>query len=204
MLAGAALASLLAGCAGPRMETQWRDPQYAGPSLKGSTVLVVCRVPDETLRRVCEDQWAAQLAARGVTAVRSYSLTGFPPGGAASPEQVERALRDSRAVAVATTDLSFAVVPVVQPAPVVGFGVGGGGWGGGGFSTGGVGISVPVGAGTARPAQSIAATTGVTSAATNGLIWSGTATSPASTNAAAQLSDLIATTVDAIGRSGLL
>jgi hypothetical protein len=203
-LAPALVAAVLAGCASTRLETQWRDPQYAGPSLAGNKVLVVCRVNDETLRRVCEDQWSMQLGARRVTALRSYSLPDFPAGGAASSEQVQAALRASGAVAVTNTDLGFSVVPVVSPAPVVGFGVGGGGWGGGGFSTGGIGISVPIGGGVAQPAQSVAATTGVTSARTNALIWSGTATSPASSNVAAQLSELVATTVDAIAKSGLL
>jgi hypothetical protein len=197
--------AVLAGCASTRLETEWRDPQYTGPPLVGNKVLVVCRVPDETLRRVCEDQWAMQLGTRGVTALRSYSLPGFPAGGAATAEQVQAALRSSGAIAVTNTDLGFSVVPVVRPAPVVGVGVGGGAWGGGGgFSTGGIGISLPIGGGVAQPAQSIAATTGVTSARTNALIWSGTATSPASSNASAQVSDLIATTVDAIGKSGLL
>jgi hypothetical protein len=203
-LAPALFAAVLAGCAGTRLETQWRDPQYAGPSLAGNKVLVVCRVPDETLRRVCEDQWAMQLGGRRVTAVRSYSLPDFPTAGAASPEQLQAALRSSGAVAVTNTDLGFSFVPVVRPAPVVGVGVGGGGWGGGGFSTGGIGISLPIGGGVAQPAQSIAATTGVTSARSNALIWSGTATSPASNNVAAQLSELVAITVDALGKSGLL
>jgi hypothetical protein len=195
---------LLAGCASTRMETQWRDPQYAGPALKGQKVLVVCRVQDETLRRVCEDQWTMQLGARGVTAVRSYSVTGFPAGGEASAEQVQTALRATGAIATANTDLTFSFVPVVRPGPVVGVGVGGGGWGGGGFSTGGIGISIPIGGGATQPAQSIAATTGITSASTNALIWSGTATSPSSGNASAQISDLVATTIEAIQNSGLL
>jgi hypothetical protein len=206
VIAATLCTSVLAGCASTRLETQWRDPQYAGPSLAGNKVLVVCRVPDETLRRVCEDQWAMQLAARRVNAVRSYSLAGFPAGGTAGPEQLQAAVRSTGALAVANTELGFSVVPVVRPAPVVGVGVGGGAWGGGGggFSTGGIGISVPIGGGVAQPAQSIAATTGLTSARTNALIWSGTATSPASNNVAAQLSDLVATTVEAIGKSGLL
>jgi hypothetical protein len=205
VIAATLCASVLAGCASTRLETQWRDPQYAGPSLAGNKVLVVCRVPDETLRRVCEDQWTMQLAARRVSAVRSYSLAGFPAGGAAGPDQLQAAIRSTGALAVANTELGFSVVPVVRPAPVVGIGVGGGTWGGGGgFSTGGIGISVPIGGGLAQPAQSIAATTGLTSARTDALIWSGTATSPASNNVAAQLSDLVATTVEAIGKSGLL
>jgi len=205
VIAATLCASVLAGCASTRLETQWRDPQYAGPSLAGNKVLVVCRVPDETLRRVCEDQWTMQLAARRVSAVRSYSLAGFPAGGAAGPDQLQAAIRSTGALAVANTELGFSVVPVVRPAPVVGIGVGGGTWGGGGgFSTGGIGISVPIGGGLAQPAQSIAATTGLTSARTDALISSGTTTSPASNNVAAQLSDLVATTVEAIGKSGLL
>jgi len=205
VIAATLCAAVLAGCASTRLETQWRDPQYAGPSLAGNKVLVVCRVPDETLRRVCEDQWAMQFATRRVNAVRSYTLAGFPAGGAASPDQVQAAMQSTGALAVANTELGFNVVPVVRPAPVVGVGVGGGAWGGGGgFSTGGIGISVPIGGGVAQPAQSIAATTGLMSARTNALIWSGTATSPASNNVAAQLSDLVATTVEAIGKSGLL
>ena len=117
------LAAVIAGCATTEMTAQWKDPAY-GSALTGSRVLVLCQARDDTLRRVCEDQWATRLAAHGVAGIRSYSLQGFPPGGAANPEEMATAGRESGATAVASTQLMLSDFAVVNPGPQVGFGFG--------------------------------------------------------------------------------
>lgn len=77
-LLAASLVATLAGCATTQMTAEWRNPAFDAASLKGGRVLVVCRAPDEAVRRGCEDQWSNQLGARGIVAVRSYSIPGFP------------------------------------------------------------------------------------------------------------------------------
>ena len=134
------LSAVIAGCATTEMTAQWKDPAYGG-ALTGSRVLVLCQARDDTLRRVCEDQWATRLAAHGVAGIRSYSLPGFPPGGAANPEEMAMAGRESGATAIASTQLTLSDFAVVNPGPQVGFGLGGGS-GGGGFSSGGGGGGV--------------------------------------------------------------
>jgi hypothetical protein len=198
-LASACILALAAGCATTRMESEWRNPQYAGPSLKGHKVLIVCRAPDETFRRVCEDQWAMQLSPRGATGVPSYAVPGAPAGDAVTAEQIAAALRATESVAMLQTQVAFRVTPVVRPAPFLGIGIGGGS-GGGWF---GGGVTVPITGQASPPQQSIAAKTSLTGSG-DAVLWSGTATAPVSDNAAAQISDLVAMTADAIQKSGLL
>jgi hypothetical protein len=68
-----ALLLLLAACASTRVESQWRHPEASSYRLSGR-VLVVGVTRDATARRLYEDAMAAELAARGVTAVRSYDV----------------------------------------------------------------------------------------------------------------------------------
>ena len=196
-----ALAAALSGCATTQMNAQWRDPGFDAGVLRRGPVLVVCRVPDEALRRLCEDQWAALLVGRGLAPLRSYSIPGFPwTSGDGSPE-----LTAAVAASGATAVTSMSIVPggtaVVSPAPQVGVGVSGGGHRGSGFSVGGIGISFPIGSPTAT--YGLGASSALVDAASGRLVWSGSASTPASADAAAQVGALTEVTVEAMRAAGL-
>ena len=59
-----ALALLLAGCATTKVDVLWSNPEFATRKMEGK-VLVVGLTRDQTMRRVYEDELAAQFAARG-------------------------------------------------------------------------------------------------------------------------------------------
>jgi len=196
------LAASLAGCATTHMNAQWRDPGFDAGVLRRGPVLVICRVPDETLRRLCEDQWATLLDARGITPLRSYSVPGFTwAGGDVSPEMTAAA-----AASGATAYTNMSIVPggttVVNPAPQVGVGVSGGGHRGSGFSVGGIGISFPIGSPTAT--YSLGANSALVDATSGRLVWSGSASTPASADATAQVGALTQVTIEAMRTAGLL
>lgn len=198
------LAAAIAGCATTEMTAQWKDPAY-GSALTGSRVLVLCQARDDTLRRVCEDQWATRLAAHGVAGIRSYSLAGFPPGGAANPEEMATAGRESGATAVASTQLMLSDFAVVNPGPQVGFGFGGGsggGYRGGGFSVGGIGLSFPVGSATTT--RSLGSSTSLVDLASGTVIWSGSATTSTSGDVTSQVGALTEVTIEALQKAGLI
>ena len=66
------LVSVLAnGCASTELTNSWRDPGYT----QAVTSLVVMGVSKQaTVRRVFEDEFAAQLRSRGIRAIPSYTL----------------------------------------------------------------------------------------------------------------------------------
>ncbi len=198
------LAAVIAGCATTEMTAQWKDPAYSS-TLTGSRVLVLCQARDDTLRRVCEDQWATRLAAQGVAGIRSYSLPGFPPGGAANPEEMAMAGRENGATVVASTQLILSDFAVVNPGPQVGFGLGGGsggGYRGGGFGVGGIGLSFPVGGATTT--RSLGSSTTLVDLASGAVIWSGSATTSASGDMTSQVGALTQVTIDALHKAGLI
>ena len=198
------VAAVTAGCATTEMTAQWKDPAFAGV-LAGSRVLIVCQARDDTLRRVCEDQWATRLAAHGVAGLRSYSLPGFPPGGAANPEEMAMAGRANGVAAVASTQITLSDIAVVNPGPQVGFGLGGGsggGYRGGGFGVGGIGLSFPVGGATTT--RSLGSSTSLVDLASGAVIWSGSATTSASGDMTSQVGALTQVTIDALQKAGLI
>ena len=71
-LAAAAATALLGACAStPPYEARWTDPQLGAQSglLRGARVLVACDAIDPTIRQLCQDRLAAEVAARGATPV---------------------------------------------------------------------------------------------------------------------------------------
>jgi hypothetical protein len=199
------LAALLGGCATTQMNAEWRDPAFTAGSLAGRRVLVVCRAPDEAMRRVCEDQWSSQLGARGVAASQSYAIAGFPWVSGDTTDEMKAAVRASGVAAVASMSLYPSEFAVVNPAPQVGVGVSGGsggGYRGGGFSFGGIGITLPIGG--ATPTQSLAAGSSLIDVASGRLVWSGSANTPASGDVIGQVSALTQVVTDAMRRAGLL
>ncbi len=74
-------AVLFFACATTRMDAQWTNPDYQGRNVRGASVLVACEAPDLTVQRICEDQLAAAVSARGAKATLNSQLS--PAGGAA-------------------------------------------------------------------------------------------------------------------------
>jgi len=204
-LLAAGLVVALAGCATTRMTAEWRNPAITAPSLKGWRVLVVCRAPDEAVRRGCEDQWSNQLGARGVDADRSYSIPGFPWASPDASDEMMAALRASGVAALASMSLHVSAVAVMSPGAQVGVGVsagGGGGYRGGGFSVGGIGITFPIGGATAT--QNLAASSSLMEVAQGTLVWSGSASTPASGDVLGEVAALTQITIEAMQKAGLI
>ncbi len=202
-LATCFLLGVLAGCATTQINSQWKNPNFSGQSLISDRVLVACKARDETLRRLCEDQWLVKLGARGVSVVRSYSLAGFPPVATATPDVIRLAANDNGSRTVVVMELTSSDISVVNPGPQLGVGVGGGsgGYHGGGFSFGGLGISLPIGGATVT--QGMASTTTVVDTASGALVWSANASTAADVNVAEQVSALTKTNVDELIKAGL-
>ena len=192
-----AAAALLAGCASPRVDVQWRDPQLPASYLRGAKVFVVCEAYDLAVKRICEDRVVADLNARGVNTVTSEP--GLDPGaprpGVADAQWLPTA-RGASAKAV------FGVsVGVASQAVSPGFSVGIGGFGIGRHSAGGVGVSAPIGGGDVT--QGYAASARITDAASGRLMWTARASTPPSGDVNAQIADLAKTLGDATAEAGL-
>lgn len=190
---GLAAAVLLGACASTKLDAQWVDPQFAGRSLAGSKVLVVCDATDLTLRRLCQDRMSAQVVALGATAV---------PGPEQGTNEVYLgAARSAGARALLVTSVA-PDANVVSGGSQVSFGLGGFNWGGGGGGVGGgVGVSMPVGG--ARVQTAYGANASLTDVATGKLMWTGKASTPAQDNVAAQLDELSRATLNAAQKAGL-
>jgi hypothetical protein len=197
LLALACAGVLLSGCATTQMEAQWRDPQLTPKVLQGKTVLVVCRGPDMTLERICEDRLAAQAQAAGVKVARA----ALPAAGADRAEAVRQAARAAGADVVLATTLEPAAAEYIgSSGGSVGVGVGGSSGSWGSRSGAGIGISLPIG-GASGPG--LGASSSVTDAASGKLLWSGRARSPRSASEADQVGDLARVTVEALKAAGL-
>jgi hypothetical protein len=195
-------ALLLAACATTQMNADWRDPALAPAAFKAARVVVVCRAADETLRRVCEDQWAGQLAAQGLAPAPSYAIAGFPVASADTSDEMNAALRAAGVAALAAMSLAPGEVAVVSSGPQVGVGVGGSSGGrGGGFSVGGIGISFPIGGPTAS--QGLGASAAFVDVAGGRIVWSGKASAPPSGDLARQVVELTQVTTGAMRRAAL-
>jgi hypothetical protein len=191
-------ASLLAACATPQIEAQWRDPQAGARSMQGKTVLVVCRAYDLTLERICEDRLAADAQAIGIRVARA----GMPRDAAYDPAAGEALLTAARAVradAILEMRLEPAVALGSPSAGAVGVGVGGsrGGWSGG--TSGAIGITLPL----SGSGSEMASGTSLTDVATGRPVWSSRARGSGAVNAAGQVGELSRVTVEALKGAGL-
>ncbi|HEY6514384.1 MAG TPA: hypothetical protein VI032_20575 [Burkholderiaceae bacterium] len=184
----AAAAALLAGCASTRLDAQWTDPQAAPGSLRGARVMVACEAYDLVIKRICQDQMAAEVTARGGTPVAAPNTTNEAPGRPLGAEQYLPAARNAGAKAVLTHYVTQADVSVSPPSSVS-FGIGGFGFGGGGggVSTG-VGVTAPVGGG--RTSVGYAVSSNMTETSNGRLLLTAKATSPPSGDVNTQLSEL--------------
>jgi hypothetical protein len=200
MLAGSTL--LCAGCASKNIQAEWTDPEFAGHSLRGEKVLVVCDASEAAIKRLCQEQMTARLAASGAVPVIPAEADGLAAGASPINDKTLAAARNQGATAI----WSAAVAPdatVVNPGPTVGFGMGsfGGGPGGGGVGAG-VGVAVPVG--NARVSTAYAANLVLTDVATGRMMWTSKVTTAASQDVAGQMEKLAQTGVEAVQKAGML
>lgn len=189
-------ASLLAACASPVVDTQWRNVELPPSYLRGATVLVSCETGDDLLRRICEEQVSADLSARGARPVFAApgTVAAVQPGIADA--QYLPAARDSGAKAVFSITVGASSASV-SPGVMLSIG----GFGLGRHSAGGVGVSAPIGGGQVNNGYS--ANGRVTDAVSGRLMWSARASTPPSSDVNAQLADLSKSVLDAAGKAGL-
>ncbi|HEY0858264.1 MAG TPA: hypothetical protein VGE16_14460 [Albitalea sp.] len=180
----AAAAVLLAGCASTRLDAQWSDPQLSANPLRGARIMVACEAHDLVVKRICQDQLAAEVVARGATPVIAPDTTNPAPGRPLGDEQYLNAARNTGARALWTH--------YVAPATASGgsgVSVGLGAFGiGGGSVRGGVGVSLPVGGGQTSFGYSL--NSRVTDARSGRLLWTAKATAPPSNDLNLQLYEL--------------
>jgi hypothetical protein len=191
-LAALAAASLLAGCATTRVEGEWASPDFAGATLQGRTTMVSCSAPDDTLRRICEDQMLVALGQAGIDARRAPETATGPdptPLGAARAAGAQALVR---AALGSTGTVTSGIVPSI------GIGIGGGG---GRIGVGG-GITMPIGG--ARAQEAFVASTSVVDVPSGNPIWSVRTGGGASSDPATQVEQLARATVDAMRKAGLL
>ena len=184
------------GCASTVVDTQWRNVEMPASYLRGATVMVSCETADETLRRICEAQVSADLAARGATPIfpAPGTVAAVQPGMADA--QYLPAARDSGAKAVLSVTVGASSASV-SPGVMLSIG----GFGFGRNSGGGVGVSAPIGGGQVSTGYS--ANGRVTDVATGRLMWTARASTPPSNDVNAQLADLSRSVLDAAGKAGL-
>lgn len=195
-------AGMMAGCATTEVNVQWTDPEFAGRSLRGEKVLVVCDAPDVAIRGVCQDQVAAQVRASGATPVISADA-GLTVGPPPANDKTLAAARAAGAKAILGSTIGPDVT-VVSPGASVGIGVGGysssGGYRGSTGTGGSVGVGFPVGGGQATTGY--AANMVLTDVATVRLMWTGKITTPATQNIGAQIGELARVGVEAARAAG--
>jgi len=190
-------ACVVAGCAPARVNAEWTDPQFAGRSLRGKLVLVVCDANDTAVKRICQDQLAARVTGLGATPINaSPDLTVGPPP---ANDRTIAAARKSNAKAI----LGARVGPdatIVNPGPSVSFGLGGFSGSRGGVSGGGVGVGMPVGGGQVDTAYGADIT--LTDVETVQLMWTSKVTSSTSGNINTQMAELTRVGMEAAARAG--
>jgi len=182
------LATTLAGCASTRLDAQWADPQLSPNPLRGARVMVVCEAYDLAVKRICQDQMAAEVVARGGTAVQGPDEGS---GAAVRPlnnDQYIGAARSAGAKAVLTHSVTAADVAVGGSS--VSFGVGGFGYGGSRSSAGGVGVGVSMPVGGQQSNTGYAMNSRVTDVGSGKLLWTAKASASPSSDVSAQLSEL--------------
>ena len=189
-------ASLLAGCATPTLDAQWRSVELPAHYLRGTTVLVSCEAREVVLQRICEERLTAELSAHGATPVLPApgTVAAVQPGVA--DLQYLPAAHGLGAAAVFSVTLGLSSQSVSP-----GFSIGIGGFGFGGHSAGGIGVSAPIGGG--RVSSGYSANGRITDVASGRLMWTARASTPPSSDVGAQLADLSKTLLGAADRAGL-
>jgi hypothetical protein len=202
-LAAALSAAVLAGCATTQLDAQWIDAQSPSPAMRGQRVLVACEAYDITIQQICLDQFAAEVTARGATAISAPVITDVPRGQPVPVERYVALARANNASAIVSSTVTLADRQV-SPGGGVSIGLGGFGYGGGsGNVSGGVGVGVSMPVGGGQVSNAYAADTRITSANTGRMLWSGKASSPASRNVGEQMTSLARILVETADKAGM-
>lgn len=197
----AGLVLLTTACAIKHVEAEWSDPQFAGQSLAGAKVYVVCQATDLALRRLCADQVAARLSEFGTTPLLAPDAAD---AGATAPPAAGAdvaAARAAGAAAVFRTTLSPDVT-VVPPGPSIGISVGGISVGRRSAGGVGVGVGVPLGE-PGPPSTGYSANGALTDAASGRLMWTAKTTTPPSQDVPGQINTLVGHLLEAARKAGL-
>ena len=112
------LTLMIAGCASTELTNSWRAPDYTGPI----TSLVVVGVSKQaSVRRVFEDEFAAQFRSRGIRAVPSYTL--IPEDGPVEEERLRAAVEsaDTNGIIITRLVQVESKLTVMQPGPPIGY-----------------------------------------------------------------------------------
>ncbi|MED5621850.1 hypothetical protein [Ideonella sp. BN130291] len=187
---------LAAGCASTRLDAQWADPQLAPGLLRGAKVMVACEAYEPVVKRLCLDQMASELTARGASPVLAADVPNSTPGRPVPADQLLGAARLAGAKAVWSTTMQIA-----DQSAGSGFSVGLGGFGGGSHVGGGVGVTLPVGGGQGR--NGYAANGTLTDVASGRMLWTAKASAPPSSDVSAQVGELARTVLGAADKAGL-
>ena len=196
---------LVTGCASTAIQAQWTDPLFAGRSLQGSTILVVCNAQAPAIQHICQDQIAARMLLSGIRPVMATEADLITAQGEQITDKIFAAARREGANAIwaATVTPDFTVV---SPGPTVGFGIGGFGTSGGWYRSsgvgGGVGVGFPVGGEQVNTAY--AADMTLTDVETGRLMWSSRITTPASQDITEQVTQLVEVGVKSAQQAGYL
>jgi hypothetical protein len=194
----AAGAGLVSGCATTQVAVQWSDPQFAGRSLRGEKVFVVCEAPDVAIRNTCQDDVAARLREAGATPV-----IGSDPGLTAGPPPESDATLAAARAAGAKAILGSTItrdVTVVGTGSTIGFGIGGTSGSYGSSRGAGVGFGFPIGG--AQESGSYKASVVLTDVASARVMWTGTITTQASDDIRDQVHELSRVGVEAAREAG--
>jgi hypothetical protein len=169
-------------------------PSFGGRAVTGP-VLVVGLMRDETVRRLYEDDMAAKLSLRGVTAIKSYDVVTAPFDGKA--ETVVTAARQHGArylLSSAVIGRHKKTVVYNDPPTIVGYG----GW----YSRNwGVGVAGPT---TIRQYDVFAVETSMVDVATDRLEWTVRTRSTAGSDIAADVRDFADAILNELAKAGLL
>jgi hypothetical protein len=196
---------LFGGCASTAIQARWADPQFAGRSLRGATVLVVCNASAAVIQRICQDQIAARMLVSAVRPVMATEADLITAEGEQITDKVFAAARRAGANAIWAAIIAPDVT-VVSPGPTVGFGMGGfgasGGWHRWSGVGGGIGVGFPVGGEQVNTAY--AADMTLTDVETGRLMWTSKITTPASQDVTEQVTELVEAGVKSAQQAGFL
>jgi hypothetical protein len=195
----------IGGCASTAIQAQWADPLFAGRSLHGATVLVVCNAQAPAMQRICQDQIAARMLLSGIRPVMATEADLIAAQGEQITDKIFAAARRAGANAI----WAASVAPdftMVSPGPTVGFGIGGFGTSGGWYRSsgigGGIGVGFPVGGEHVNTAY--AADMTLTDIETGRLMWSSRITTPASQDITEQVTQLVEVGVKSAQQAGFI
>ena len=192
-----AMASLLSACASTQLDAQWADPQFGPGTLRGARVLVACEAYDLTIKRICQDQLAAEVVARGASPLIAADTTNPAPGRPLGDDQYLAEARRAGARAVFTT---YITPSTVSASPGLSIGIGGFGMSSHGVGAG-VGVSAPIGGG--QLTTGYASNSRLTDSTSGKLMWTARATAPPSKDVTTQMSELMKAVFGAADKSQL-